>query len=221
MGPISCPETSVIDYKSTARNIAEGRRYEMLWCCLSSSHDSFLPHPFQSFTHYRSWYLRELAQYWQTKASWNSKSSLTGTDGWAHGLSRHFSSYHHRRYPVHPSVLVVVCVVVVISEQRYKLSPSASGSYQRSQHQHKEVSQGRLSVSLVVQARGSVHKHVALESLASTGRINLKSGTCNYHISFCPAAPPPQKGISSALIRLLNTFCPALLSSGSDSLFVF
>jgi len=67
----------------------------------------------------------------------------------------HLISYHHRHYPVHPSVVVVV--VVVVSEQRYQLSPSARGNYQTSQHQHKEVSQGRPTVSLVVQARGEVH----------------------------------------------------------------
>jgi hypothetical protein len=42
----------------------------------------------------------------------------------------HLISYHHRHYPVHPSVVVVV----VVSEQRYQLSPSARGNYQTSQH---------------------------------------------------------------------------------------
>jgi hypothetical protein len=66
----------------------------------------------------------------------------------------HLISYYHRHYHVHPSV---VFVVIVVSEQRYQLNPSARGNCQRSQHQHKEVSQGRPTVSLVVQARGEVH----------------------------------------------------------------
>jgi len=96
----------------------------------------------------------------------------------------HHTFYHHRHYPAHLSV-------VVVSGQRYQLSPSATGSYQRSQHQHKEVSQGRPIVSLVAQARGEVHKHVDVNSLASTSRITLKSVACSCNISLCPAAPPP------------------------------
>jgi hypothetical protein len=131
----------------------------------------------------------------------------------------HLTSYRHRHYPVHPSVFVVV----VVSEQRYQLSPSTRGGYQRSQHQRKEVSQGRPAVSPVVQARGEVHKHVDVNSLASTGRITLKSGACSatfHSVQPCPP-PPPQERLLRRLNGAINTFCPALLSTGLDSLFIF
>ena len=67
------------------------------------------------------------------------------------------------------------------------------------------MSQGRPTVSLVVQARGEVHKHVAVHSLASAGRINVEINPVRAAATFHSVQSPPYP-LKKKLFRRLNPY---------------